>query len=194
MKDEQKFITDHADTLLRILNQDRHDWLNHLQVLHAYLKLGRYQDGEAYLQKVTEEAHRESMIARINCSRLSAFFLTFNALNRDIIVEVEVKTQVDVTKLEMQSDSFFYLISTCIGLLQHHLHTEQVEHPHLAVTLFHSDNEVFANFDLEGQVSALVAGEVEKLIHDHKGMAKLVSEQIHTDTGWIAEMSFPCKM
>ncbi|WP_232695595.1 Spo0B domain-containing protein [Brevibacillus daliensis] len=194
MKDDQKLIIEHADQLLQVLNQERHDWLNHFQVIHSYIKLGRYQDGEHYLGRIIQESQQDSMIARMNCSKLSAYLMTFNAMHKDVALEVEMRNQVDAGQLAITHAGFYDVISKSIELLRSHLLSEQDEHPNLLVTLFQSEDHIIANFDLEGQVSASVAGEVEKLIHDLNGMAKLTSEQLHTNSSWNAEISFPCKM
>jgi stage 0 sporulation protein B (sporulation initiation phosphotransferase) len=106
MSDQQKLFTQQVDLLLDLLNQQRHDWLNHFQVLLGYLRLGKTLEGEAYLRQVTEAIQQESRIARLNCPRLSVFFLTFNVLQQDLRLQVNADCQLDLSRLTIEREQF----------------------------------------------------------------------------------------
>jgi stage 0 sporulation protein B (sporulation initiation phosphotransferase) len=190
---KQKLITQQADLLLTVLNRQRHDWLNHFQVLLGYLKLGRPEAGEEYLKRVTEEAHRESVIARINCPLLSVFFLTFNALHDEISLEVEVFNEVDLSLLSMERRDFFEFVTDFVFTLKSHLERDCMEQASLLVSLIANGKVIQIKFDLAGALHASAGPEVEKLVERSKQSGATVTEWIHTEDEWVMEFSFPCR-
>lgn len=57
--DNTSETTQVCDELVRLLRVQRHDFINHLQVIHAMLQLGR---GEKALQYIEELAKDQSLV------------------------------------------------------------------------------------------------------------------------------------
>ncbi len=193
MSDDQKLFTDQADLLLQVLNQQRHDWLNHVQVLLGYLRLGRPEEGEAYLKRVTEETRQESLIARINCPLLSVFFLTFNALHNDLRLETEVCDHVDLRALKADSYGLFRLVTGLVFAVRAHRDGDPLERESLLVSIAPSDGAVRIRFDFAGRLRASARPEVEKLVDRGRAMGALVTKYIEAQDEWVLEMEFPCR-
>ncbi|MBO8163836.1 MAG: Spo0B domain-containing protein [Brevibacillus sp.] len=190
---EQKLFTEQADLLLHYLNQQRHDWLNHFQVLLGYLKLGRVEEGEAYLRRITQEIQQESAIARINCPPLSVFFLTFHALHHDIRLQVEVEQQLDLARLAIEQETFCRLVFDLVFALKNHAEDAQDEQPSLLVSLRDGKDHVLIRFDLIGRVKAAGSQAVELALRSVRDYGVAVLERVHNDKEWILEISIPCR-
>ncbi|MFY0543437.1 Spo0B domain-containing protein [Brevibacillus sp. H7] len=191
MRDEQKLFKQQTDQLLKVLNQQRHDWLNHFQVLLGYLRLGRPEQGVEYLQRVTELTYQESMIARINSSLLSVFFLTFNALHTDLLLEVEIGNQVDLTEAAVTETELFRFVTDLILSVKEHVNRHEYEPASMLVSLFADERGIHFRFDLAGGLRASGLEEVEKLVHSSKQHAMDVAEWIHTNEEWVLEVVVP---
>jgi stage 0 sporulation protein B (sporulation initiation phosphotransferase) len=193
MKDERKLLTEQADLLLQVLNHQRHDWLNHFQVLLSYLQLGRHEQAEEYLKRVTELICQESMIARINCSPLSVFFLTFNAIHNDLWLEVEVSNQLDLSTLAMNMEEFYLLVTELVFLIKEYQCPGEYETNSLLISLSGDDGLIQMRFDLAGTLHASGNDEVEKLLGRSGQAAAILTEWTKTDDEWVLAMNFPCR-
>jgi stage 0 sporulation protein B (sporulation initiation phosphotransferase) len=186
-----ELFTHQTDQLLKVLNKQRHDWLNHFQVLLSYLRLGRPEEGEAYLKRVTELAYQESMVSRINSSLLAVFFLTFNALHRDLLLETDVCGELDLSMSALEETELFELVTGVVLTVKDHLDDTQYEPASMLVTLSMSERGIHFRFDLAGSLRASGQQEVEKLVRSSQEKKVDVTEWIHTDGEWVLELVVP---
>lgn len=177
--------------LLTILNQQRHDWLNHFQVLLGYLRLGRPEEGEAYLQRVTEQTHQESHIARIQCPPLSVFFLTFHALHSDLRLEVEIYNDVDLSTLQIPQMDLYHFITQVIYTMKKYIPTDDAELPNLLVSLESKEGGVHFHFDMETTFSASAKPELEKLLVSGKEKGCTILHNTYEEDEWVLEFLIP---
>lgn len=177
--------------LLTILNQQRHDWLNHFQVLLGYLRLGRPAEGEAYLQRVTEQTHQESNIARIQCPPLSVFFLTFHALHHDFRLEVEIYNDVNLSTLPISQMDLYHFITQVIYTIKKYIHSEDVELPNLLISLESKEEGVVFHFDLAMNVTASAKPEMEKLLESGKATGFTIVHNTYEEDEWVLELLVP---
>jgi stage 0 sporulation protein B (sporulation initiation phosphotransferase) len=113
------------DKLLESLRHQRHDWLNHFQVLLGYLKLGRYDFCEEYIRKVTENTNRDSRVAQLGYKPLVVYLLTFNALHKEIVLEVDLPKIIDLAKFpQLDRNQTYELIKGMIEIYQKHAQSE----------------------------------------------------------------------
>jgi len=114
-EEQYKFLT--------CLSHQRHDWLNHFQVLLGYLKLQRYDLCEEYIKRVTEQTNNESRISSLGIRPLTAYLLTYNSLHKNVRLEVEVPEIVNLTKLpnELQDRVYKLIVGIVEGYSRHSL-------------------------------------------------------------------------
>ena len=191
MGDEWKLITHQTEELLEVLNRQRHDWLNHVQILLGYLHLNRTEQSEAHLRRIAEMAMQESMIARLNNSLLSVFFLTFNALNKEMLLEVEVSEQVDLSRIVLDEQALFQLISELLCTVNDHVSTDGYEQASMQVSLCTGERGVHFRFDLAGEIALAGLEKLEKIVQKGKRNAVEVTEWIHTEEEWVLELLIP---
>lgn len=192
MRREEQRLTEQADLILQVLNQQRHDWLNHVQVLLGYLKMGRPEQGELYLKRVCELACQESMIARINLPSLSVFFLTFNAIHRDLLLEVELENQPDLSKLTVDHEWFAALIMDIVFAIKTYQRKPEYEVNSLLLSFTAGSNQLEISFDLAGSLSASGNEEVEKLLVRGQTQDIMLEEWAKSEDEWILTLRVPC--
>jgi stage 0 sporulation protein B (sporulation initiation phosphotransferase) len=191
MSDERRLFTHQTDELLTVLNRQRHDWLNHVQVLLGYLHLNRTEQGEAHLKRIAEIAMQESIIARLGNSLLSVFFLTFHALNKEMLLEVDVCDKVDLSRIVLDEQSLFQLVSEILCTVNDHVAQDGYEPASMHVCLFSGEAGVHFRFDLAGELLASGLDELEKLVRKSEQSAVEVTEWIHTEEEWILDIMIP---
>ncbi|MDU2065943.1 MAG: Spo0B domain-containing protein [Sporomusaceae bacterium] len=52
--------------IVRLLRAQRHDFVNHLQVAHALLQLGKADQAQAYLEKVAQDTNMVNETLRLH--------------------------------------------------------------------------------------------------------------------------------
>lgn len=144
-EEQRKFLT--------YLSHQRHDWLNHFQVLLGYLKLQRYDLCEEYINRVTEQTNNDSRIASIGIHPLIAYLLTYNSLHNDMKLEVEVPQIVslkDVPK-EVQERVYRLIVGMIEGYRQHSLPNEGM--PNVLMLLIKKlEKSLYISFEYEGSL------------------------------------------
>jgi len=188
---ERRLFTQQTDQLLDVLNRQRHDWLNHVQVLLGYLHLNRTEQGVSHLKRIAQMAMQESMVARLNSSLLSVFFLTFNALNKDMLLEVDVCNHVDLTRIALDEKQLFQLVSEILCTANDHVDQSGYEPASMQVTLTTGESGVHFRFDLAGELSASGLEELEKLVRKSEQSTVEVTEWIHTEKEWVLDLVVP---
>lgn len=91
----QKTNISNLQDMLQIIKAQRHDFINHLQVIYGLLKLGENKQIEAYIQGLNTEIQVTGDILQLAMPELSAFLL----------VQMGVATASDISmKIEKESD------------------------------------------------------------------------------------------
>ncbi|MGD8188832.1 Spo0B domain-containing protein [Brevibacillus ginsengisoli] len=194
MNDHSNLFVEEADMLLTILNQQRHDWLNHFQVLLGYLKLGRPEEGETYLTRVTELARQESLLTRINCPPLSSFFLTFHALHNDLCLEVELYNDIDLSKVQKDQLSLFQFIYQLIMLVKNSFPKGSMETNSLLVTLESLPEAIQIQLELSAGLPASAQLELEKLLESELAQGVTIQTRNQREEEWCLELNLPYRM
>ena len=55
------------EEVIKMLRRQRHDFINHIQVLHAYLQLGKVEKALAYLEDLAEDTNQNDLFAKYSC-------------------------------------------------------------------------------------------------------------------------------
>ena len=85
------------DTLNRTLRAQRHDFLNHLQVIYSLMEMQEYAEANDYLEKVYGEIHSVSTFMRTNSAAVNALLKVKAAACEDRKVELrlDIKSALD---------------------------------------------------------------------------------------------------
>ncbi|MGE5701828.1 MAG: Spo0B domain-containing protein [Clostridia bacterium] len=195
MSDDQIQMNKQAEWVLQLLNQQRHDWLNHVQVLMSYLKLGRPERAEEYLKRVTEMVNQEGMISRIQFPQLSVFLLSFNALHNELRLDVKLDGPVDFSTIDLDQDRVFQLISSLVFAVKEHVDPASSETASLRMSFSQRENALVIRFDLEGLFTASGDAIVAKMVEqDNENTAALMAEWIHTEQETVLEARLPYRI
>jgi len=85
---------------IKVIRTERHDFLNHLQVISGLLQLKKEERALEYIGKITEEIYDLGKITRINDSKLATSILlkNYEAHEKGIKVNLDIQTQMDGLK------------------------------------------------------------------------------------------------
>lgn len=120
-KHEQMLVAE-AEWLKEVLSRQRHDLMNHVQILMGYQSLKKPERITAYLQKLIQTATHERTISEIGYAPLAVSLLTLDQRYKQWAMSVEVEnslqlpTLVDERRLLKTLDtSFAWLDQTMDG-------------------------------------------------------------------------------
>ncbi|MFC4078371.1 Spo0B domain-containing protein [Salinithrix halophila] len=78
MREERFWRMKNAQTSLELMSRQRHDWLNHVQVIMGYLGMKRQERILPYLRELTDRAREEREAARVGYPPLALALSTLN--------------------------------------------------------------------------------------------------------------------
>lgn len=58
-----------CEEVLRRLSRQRHDFLNHIQVVYAYLQIGKFEKALSYLEKIPEQIKEDESLEAFHCPK-----------------------------------------------------------------------------------------------------------------------------
>ena len=94
---ELQTVNQQMDALNLKLRAQRHDFLNHLQVVYSLMEMGEYQDATAYLETVYSQLHAVSRVLRTKVTAFNALLQVKNAEceRRGIALELDVRSTLE---------------------------------------------------------------------------------------------------
>lgn len=95
-----------AEIVRNLIRHQRHDWMNHVQVIMGYQMLKQYQKMTTYLQKMTTKASQDRTISDLDYPPLSAFLLTMDYDYPHWNWQVTLDRSIALFSLEKQKQLF----------------------------------------------------------------------------------------
>ncbi|OWA33220.1 hypothetical protein B9G55_21265 [Saccharibacillus sp. O16] len=80
--------------VLEVLSHQRHDWMNELQLIYGYARMGKTERIEEIVTRVSEDMHKESRIAKLGLPELVFYLMTIKAEGRDIALRIQVDSEL----------------------------------------------------------------------------------------------------
>ncbi|NGZ77512.1 Spo0B domain-containing protein [Saccharibacillus alkalitolerans] len=79
---------------LDVLSHQRHDWMNDLQLIFGYAKMGKTDRIEEIVERVSGDVHKESRIAKLGLPELVFYLMTAKAESREIALHVKADEEL----------------------------------------------------------------------------------------------------
>lgn len=96
------------------LRFQRHDYINHLQVVYSLMEMEEYKEAQEYIGKVCNDIHKINKVLRTNNAAVNALLQAklINAEKENIDMEINIKTKL--TNLNMPSWEFCRVLGNII--------------------------------------------------------------------------------
>ncbi|MFD2703116.1 Spo0B domain-containing protein [Paenibacillus shunpengii] len=79
------------DTAISVLNHHRHDWMNDLQVLYGYIRLGKNDKSIQTVERIKERMTEESKISKLGVPSLIFYLQSYRISGSPVVLSVEVE-------------------------------------------------------------------------------------------------------
>ncbi|MCF6092719.1 Spo0B domain-containing protein [Microaerobacter geothermalis] len=177
---------------LTSISHQRHDWLNHFQVIYGYLKMGKLDRMEEYIQRVTERAHQDSRISRLGYSPLVVYLLTFNSLVREMELEVEVDEELDLSKIPVNVESLYQIVYKLVETYRANVIVGEGERNNLLLSLQLLNHAVYLSFDFQGHLNEKACRlQLQQLAKQIKNEGGIFVEGLHNREESLMEVKIP---
>ncbi|HWO55767.1 Spo0B domain-containing protein [Paenibacillus sp. FSL M7-1455] len=98
-EERQTLLRGFEESAIRTLNHHRHDWMNDLQILYGYIRLGKIDKAVECVERIKVRMNRESKISKLGIPSLVFFLQSFRTANSDLELEVDVDQDIQLDKL-----------------------------------------------------------------------------------------------
>lgn len=160
-RDEQYTVK--TNELLEYISVQRHDFLNHLQVISGLVQLNKSDRVRDYIDQVCNEIAELSVVTRLKVPELKAVLLVaVNAAHRcQVKVVFDINTNMEGCRVS--GDILGQSVDECINLAFEHLSPPHVKDRRLLLCISESDKKYTVRFGFPGLPSSVVADLENKL-------------------------------
>lgn len=202
---ERRFEQQHRDrmiermhlTALETLSHHRHDWMNEMQILYGYLRLGKPDKAVAVVERIRARMERDSRISRLGVPRLASYLLSFPAVCDTIRLEVEVEEGFGVRGVGPRADRLTTAVIGLVNAVRIRAATS-IEEENVLQLHFHSDERtVTLDMTYEGRLAAMdgLRADIERLLDGCGYLTEMETERDEepTSAGSRLVVAFPCE-
>lgn len=79
---------------LNVLSHQRHDWMNDLQLIFGYARMGKSERVEEIVSRVSAEMHKEGRIAKLGLPELVFYLMTIKGENREVALHIQADQEL----------------------------------------------------------------------------------------------------
>ncbi|MEK3882697.1 Spo0B domain-containing protein [Paenibacillus sp. PL2-23] len=137
---------------IRTLNHHRHDWMNDLQVLFGYMRLGKLDKTIAYVERIRERMLAESAVAKLGVPSLVSFIQSFRTMSSSLQLDVEVQEELHLNELDLDSEAVAETLIHTINTYRLAAKAEAGGASVLRLVLSRDGEALYAAFYYEGEL------------------------------------------
>lgn len=167
----------------------RHEWLNHLQILQSYFKMGRCESATSYIRQLSEGIARDSHVSHLGYPPLVSYLLTFNSLNPEMKLEVEIPEPFKIASLQVDASLIYEWVQGMIEIYKRYV-LAGGEANHLLLTIVAEDFRLFLTFDFAGNLQEEACKqELQKWLQTIERQGGKTSLSVHNQHESVTEIS-----
>lgn len=154
--------------LLRILSIYRHDWMNHVQVLMGYIRLGKYERLTEYVDKINGKVFQESYLAKMGVPELAVYYYDFRADKRSLELEFEIEQEISMTRLPADGRRAARFIREAVELFAEQAALSNGETGALSLAFVEEEDGVLLDFVYSGFLTAELPRRMDALLKTYE--------------------------
>lgn len=179
-KSDKMAMEDAENKFITILNHYRHDWLNDLQLIFGYAKLKKYDNLEAFLDKIKDKLEQESMIARLDVPSLTLDLISFRHNNHTFNLKFEMEQGLQLSKGPALTEAICEIIMETLRVFQDAAHMTSEQTNDLCIHMNSEENAIILIFKYNGDYFS------EKFEHAVK--EKLKRLELGNQVEWVSDI------
>lgn len=177
------------DDWLNSLREQRHDFMNDLQVLLSYFALGKNREGQAYIREMASKASAESKISQLGYAPLSLYLLLELKPMAKLNCRVEMEKPLKISKEVGQ-----ILLYRLRQLVEVYHETASGYANQLWITFSESEGHLHLMLEYEGRLSsAACLARLRQMQGDVQNEGGSFVESLHNDQESVVELIYPIR-
>ncbi|RIX50551.1 histidine kinase [Paenibacillus nanensis] len=136
---------------VRTLNHHRHDWMNDLQVLFGYIRLGKLDKTIQYVERIRERMAAESAVSKLGVPSLISFIQSFRTITNTMSLEVEIEGDLHLNELSLDGEAVAEALIHTINAYRFAVKPDNAGLAVLRVRLSADEEALYAAFYYEGE-------------------------------------------
>ncbi|MFD0588284.1 Spo0B domain-containing protein [Paenibacillus sp. GCM10027627] len=137
---------------IRTLNHHRHDWMNDLQVLFGYARMGKLDRTIQYVERICERMAAETAIAKLGTPSLISFIQSFRTLTNSLALQVDIKGELNLSELSLDGEAVAETLIHTINAYRFAVKSGSGELSVLKLELSADEEALYASFFYEGEL------------------------------------------
>ncbi|WP_308634749.1 Spo0B domain-containing protein [Paenibacillus silvisoli] len=140
---------------IRTLNHHRHDWMNDLQVIFGYIRMGKTDKTIQYVEQIRERMVAESKIAKLGVPSLVQFIQSFRTVSHSLVIDVEIDGDVNLAELPLDGELAAESIVGIINAYRFAVRPGIGDADRLVLRITRDEDRLNVSFHCEGQIVEL---------------------------------------
>lgn len=137
---------------VRTLNHHRHDWMNDLQVLYGYIRLGKLDKTVGYVEKIRDRMNAESSISKLGVPSLISYIQSFRTITNSLALEVEIEGNVNLQEMGRDAERAAESLIHTINAYRVSVKSRPGEEAVLRLRLSSEAGALYASFRYDGEL------------------------------------------
>lgn len=154
------------ESALETLSHHRHDWMNEVQILYGYLRLGKPDKAVAVVERIRARMERDGRISRLGIPKLAAFLLSFRTACDTLRLEIEVEEGFVVRGGGAYAERFTSAVIGLVNAVRVRSGGSAEEENVLKLRFLSDERKVTLEMTYEGRLTAMdgLEAEIERLL------------------------------
>ncbi|UVI28110.1 Spo0B domain-containing protein [Paenibacillus spongiae] len=137
---------------IRTLNHHRHDWMNDLQVLYGYIRMGKTDKAVQCVEQIRERMATESKIAKLGVPSLVTYIQSFRTLTNSLLLDVDIEGELNLSELPLDGERVSNAIVDMINVYRFAVKPGLGEAAKLIVEFDLDEKRLYVTFLFDGEI------------------------------------------
>ncbi|AJY76071.1 Spo0B domain-containing protein [Paenibacillus beijingensis] len=137
---------------IHTLNHHRHDWMNELQVLYGYIRMGKPDKAVASVEKIRDKMAIESRISKLGVPSLVTFIQSFRTFSHSLQLDVDIDTGLQFEDLPLDRQAIADAIVDVVNAYRFQVKPGPGEPATLRLRIYCSDNSLQVELHYDGDI------------------------------------------
>ncbi|URN92909.1 MAG: Spo0B domain-containing protein [Candidatus Pristimantibacillus lignocellulolyticus] len=135
------------------MNHHRHDWMNDLQVLFGYIRLGKQERITEYVERIKGKMLAESAISKLEEPSLVSYLIGFRTIPSNFILEVNFLSKEDQRSIIIEDEQVSEIIISIISAYRIYAAVDMTSDPILQLQFENNKDHLNIHFAFNGSVN-----------------------------------------
>lgn len=115
----QHLLRDERDkALLQVMDHQRHDWMNDIQVIFGYVQLKKYDNLLPFMESIKDKACKEGLISKLGLSDLAIYLHMYQIQAPSIQLDIEISQDLQLNRLVVSKFKLSKLLQEILSIFR----------------------------------------------------------------------------